>query len=148
MTKNEAYKILDGAKKIVEQGGNPGPKTMNLVQEAMGVINKKKDEDGEEDKIMRWESGPMILEDYVSRILHCKERVDVLEKRLETCEEEQKEQLKERIKYYKRTIADDKKAIKHMFNSKAMTRSFSGPVSDEYYLALIDKEGCVKGVIL
>ena len=46
MTKNEAYKIIDGAKKIVEQGGNPGPKTMNLVQEAMGVINKK-DEDGE-----------------------------------------------------------------------------------------------------
>ena len=51
---------------------------MNLVQEAMGVINKK-DEDGEEDKIMRGESGPMILEDYVSRILHCKERVEVLE---------------------------------------------------------------------
>lgn len=93
---------------------------------------------------MRGEGGPMILEDYVSRILHCKKRVEVLEKRLETCEEE----LKERIKYYKRTIADDKKAIKHMFNSKAMTRSFSGPVSDEYYLALIDKEGCVKGVIL
>lgn len=97
---------------------------------------------------MRGESGPMILEDYVSRILHCKERVEVLEKRLETCEEEQKEQLKERIKYYKRTIADGKKAIKHMFNSTAMSRSFSGPVSDEYYLALIDKEGCVKGVIL
>lgn len=43
MTKNEAYKIIDGAKKIIEQGGNPGPKTMNLVQEAMGVISKKED---------------------------------------------------------------------------------------------------------
>ena len=42
MTKNEAYKILDDVRKINEQGGVPGPETMNLVQEAMGVINKKK----------------------------------------------------------------------------------------------------------
>lgn len=43
MTKNEAYKIIDGAKKIIEQGGNPGPKTMNLVQEAMSAISKKEE---------------------------------------------------------------------------------------------------------
>lgn len=43
MTKNEAYKIIDGAKKNSRTRRNPGPKTMNLVQEAMGVINKKDD---------------------------------------------------------------------------------------------------------
>lgn len=43
MTKNEAYKILDDVQKINEQGGVPGPKTMNLVHEAINVISKKED---------------------------------------------------------------------------------------------------------
>lgn len=92
--------------------------------------------------------GFMLIEDYVSRILYCKSRVVILQKRLETCEKGTEKQLKERIQYYKRTILDDKRAIRTMFNSSAMSRSFTDFVPDDYYIALIDRDGCVKGVIL
>lgn len=93
--------------------------------------------------------GYMLIEDYVSRILYCKSRVEILQKRLETtCKKETEKQLKERIKYYKRTILSDKLAIRTMFNSSAMSRTFTDFVPDDYYIALIDRDGCVKGVIL
>ena len=53
-----------------------------------------------------------------------------------------------KIDHYRRKIRNAKHNLKRCFNNKAMERSYLDAVSDEYYLALIDKEGCVKGVIL
>ena len=53
-----------------------------------------------------------------------------------------------KIDRYRRKIRDAKHNLKRCFNNQAMERSYLDAVSDEYYLALIDREGCVKGVIL
>lgn len=93
-------------------------------------------------------SGPMLLEDHIAKILFCRKRIEILQSRLQNCEKDQIPILKERIRYYQGVASDSKKAVKYAFNCTAMSRSFLDFVPDEYYLALIDREGCVKGVIL
>lgn len=103
----------------------------------------------------RWFMSP---EDHILRIMYARKQIDKLLVRLqkldenEILDEETKQIREERIKkelsklYH--TIYDSRKALLTTFNCDALSRSYEGPIPDEYYLTLIDKEGCVKGMIL
>lgn len=72
--------------------------------------------------------------------LDCLAKVDPTDPEIIKC--------RKKIVYYRHKNRNAKRNLKQCFNNQAMERSYLDAVSDEYYLALIDREGYVKGVIL
>lgn len=103
----------------------------------------------------RWFMSP---EDHILRIMYARKQIDKLLVRLQKLDENEilddetkqigEERIKKELSKLYHTISDSKKALLTTFNCNALSRSYEGPIPDEYYLTLIDKEGCVKGVIL
>lgn len=93
--------------------------------------------------------GRVPIEDYISVIRFAKQKINELQEYFEEDDSvEGRVVLTNRIRYYKKIISRNKQTIKRTFNCSVMTGSWVDPVPDNYYLALIDKEGCIKGVIL
>lgn len=103
----------------------------------------------------RWFMSP---EDHILRIMYARKQIDKLLVRLQKLGEDEsltegtkktgKKRIKKELSKLYHIIYDSKKALLTTFNCDALSRSYEGPIPDEYYLTLIDKEGCVKGVIL
>lgn len=93
--------------------------------------------------------GRMPIEDYVFIIRVILQEIKELQDFLvEDISIEEKAATEKQIRYYKKILNTNKQTVKRTFNCSVMSGSWVDPVPDEYYLALIDKEGCVKGVIL
>lgn len=93
--------------------------------------------------------GRMPIEDYVFIIRVILQEIKELQDFLvEDISIEEKDATEKQIRYYKKILNTNKQTVKRTFNCSVMSGSWVDPVPDEYYLALIDKEGCVKGVIL
>ena len=93
--------------------------------------------------------GRVPIEDYISVIRFAKQKINELQGYLDEDDSvEDRVVLTKRIQYYKKIISCNKQTTKRTFNCSVMTGSWVDPVPDNYYLALIDKEGCIKGVIL
>lgn len=93
--------------------------------------------------------GRVPIEDYISVIRFAKQKINELQEYLDEDDSvDGRIVLTNRIQYYKKIVSCNKQTIKRTFNCSVMTGSWVDPVPDNYYLALIDKEGCIKGVIL
>ena len=93
--------------------------------------------------------GRVPIEDYISVIRFAEQKINELQRYLDEDDSvDGRITLTNRIQYYKKIVSCNKQTIKRTFNCSVMTGSWVDPVPDNYYLALIDKEGRIKGVIL